>query len=76
MSFWKNAGKALITKDFQDEPVVHKGRAANILRVVLKALDDVKDMPNGAIVVDFGNTEASGHVQQNYPKIKLDASPA
>lgn len=71
MSFWKNAGRAFITKDHTDQPVVHTGRAADILRVVVEALKDAAELTNGAIVVDFGATKATGHVQRNLPALKF-----
>ena len=71
MSFWKNAGQVFLTQDHTDKPVAHTGRSADILRVVVKALEDVKDLTSGKIEVDFGATEATARVQKNFPRIKF-----
>jgi hypothetical protein len=71
MAFYRNAGRPFITKDHQDELVAHKGRDADILRVVVEALKRIKNLTHGSITIDFGNTEAKGSVQENLPKLRL-----
>ena len=51
--------------------VIHRGRAADILRAVIETLEDAKDLPNGAIVIDFGNKQVHAELHKHYPKIVL-----
>lgn len=74
MPFYKNAGLAVITKDHADNPVVHTGRAADMLRLVITLLEQIAalGLTHGQLVVDFGSTEAQGHLTQHTPKVKFE----